>query len=106
MKFIASALAAIVIAAISMPASARGWHGGGGYRGASGGTRLYSAPSSRSTSSSTTRVRTYTTKGGSSVPTHNRTTADSSWANNWSTRGNVNPETSKKGYVDPTKATR
>jgi hypothetical protein len=44
-----------------------------------------------------TRVRAHTAKDGTYVPSHTRTKADSTKANNWSTKGNVNPNTGKKG---------
>jgi hypothetical protein len=52
----------------------------------------------------TVHVKGYTKKDGTYVAPHDRTAPDSSKANNWSTKGNVNPETGKKGTVDPNKA--
>lgn len=43
------------------------------------------------------RVRAHTTKSGTYVPAHVKTSSDSSKANNWSAKGNVNPYTGKKG---------
>lgn len=54
---------------------------------------------------SSTRVKSHTTKKGTYVPSHRRTNPDKSKNNNWSTKGNVNPNTGKKGTVDPYKTT-
>jgi len=40
----------------------------------------------------------YTKKNGTYVAPHQRTSPDSSFHNNWSTKGNSNPYTGKKGY--------
>lgn len=52
---------------------------------------------------STVHVRAHTTKTGIYVPAHVRTAPDHSKANNWSTKGNVNPHTGKEGTRDPYK---
>lgn len=44
-----------------------------------------------------TRVRSHVTKSGKYVPAHNRTKADGRKSNNWSTKGNTNPYTGKRG---------
>lgn len=44
-----------------------------------------------------TRVRSYTTKRGTYVPSHYRTARDGAKSNNWSTKGNSNPYTGKRG---------
>jgi len=44
-----------------------------------------------------TRVRGYTTKSGSYVAPHYRSSSDGARYNNWSTKGNVNPYTGKRG---------
>jgi hypothetical protein len=54
---------------------------------------------------SSTRVKSHTTKKGTYVESHRRTNPDKSKNNNWSTKGNVNPNTGKKGTVDPYKTT-
>lgn len=51
----------------------------------------------------TTSVKGHTTKKGTYVAPHKRTAPDSSKRNNYSTKGNVNPYTGKKGTKDPTK---
>lgn len=55
---------------------------------------------------SNTRVKSYTKKDGTYVFSHRRTTPDSSRMNNWSTKGNINPYTGKRGTVDPYKTPR
>lgn len=52
---------------------------------------------------SSSRVRGYTKKSGAYVAPHRRTNPDKSKSNNWSTKGNVNPYTGKKGTKDPYK---
>lgn len=44
------------------------------------------------------RVKSYTARSGKYVSPHYRTSGDNSKSNNWSTKGNVNPYTGKKGY--------
>jgi hypothetical protein len=46
-------------------------------------------------------VRSHTTRRGSYVQPHARTSPDHSRSNNWSTRGNVNPYTGKRGTKTP-----
>lgn len=46
-------------------------------------------------------VRGYTRKDGTYVAPHQQTNPNSSKYDNWSTKGNVNPYTGKKGTVDP-----
>lgn len=43
------------------------------------------------------RVRSHTTKSGTYVRSHVRTSPDRSFRNNWSTKGNTNPVTGKRG---------
>lgn len=52
-------------------------------------------------SGSTVHVRPHVTKSGSYVAPHVRTAPDHSKYNNWSTKGNVNPYTGKKGTKTP-----
>lgn len=47
------------------------------------------------------RVKGYTRKDGTYVAPHYRSTPNSSRYDNYSTKGNYNPYTGKKGYVDP-----
>lgn len=48
-----------------------------------------------------TSVSGYYRKDGTYVQPHYRTTPNSTRMDNWSTRGNVNPFTGKKGYSNP-----
>jgi hypothetical protein len=47
------------------------------------------------------RVKGYTTKRGTYVAPHYRSKADHSRYNNWSTKGNRNPYTGKRGTRSP-----
>lgn len=49
-------------------------------------------------------VRGYIKKDGTYVAPHYRTSPDGNPYNNYSTRGNTNPHTGEKGYVDPNKS--
>lgn len=53
------------------------------------------------TASAQVHVRGYTTKSGTYVAPHYRSSPDSSKLNNWSTKGNVNPYTGQAGTKDP-----
>jgi hypothetical protein len=55
----------------------------------------------RSSRSGSVQVRGYTTKSGTYVAPHRRTTPDHSIYNNYSTKGNINPYTGKEGTVVP-----
>jgi hypothetical protein len=46
-------------------------------------------------------VQGYTTKNGTYVAPHYRSSPDSSVLNNWSTKGNVNPYTGQAGTRNP-----
>ena len=46
-------------------------------------------------------VRAHTTKKGKYVKAHRATNPNHSKADNWSTKGNVNPYTGKKGRKNP-----
>jgi hypothetical protein len=46
-------------------------------------------------------VTPYTKRDGTYVGPHRRTPPDSSKQNNWSTKGNVNPDTGKPGTKNP-----
>lgn len=45
-----------------------------------------------------TYVNGYTRRDGTYVQPHMRSDRDSSFSNNWSTQGNVNPYTNERGY--------
>lgn len=47
------------------------------------------------------KVKGYYKKNGTYVSPHYRSKPDGSKGNNYSTKGNVNPYTGKKGYVSP-----
>lgn len=49
------------------------------------------------------RVGGYSRRNGSYVAPHYRSTPNYSKWDNWSTKGNYNPYTGKKGYVNPYK---
>jgi len=84
MKF-AYVLAASLL--FSPHAFARGGHGGGH----AGGHH------STGSKSGSVYVHGHTTKSGKYVEPHYRSAPDHSKSNNWSTKGNVNPHTGKKG---------
>ncbi|MDD5451103.1 MAG: hypothetical protein PHT49_04340 [Desulfovibrionales bacterium] len=48
-----------------------------------------------------THVRGYTKKRGTYVAPHRKTAPDKSKINNWSSKGNINPYTGKKGTKNP-----
>lgn len=50
-----------------------------------------------SSHSGTTSVRSYRRRNGIIVPPHRRTRANSTKSDNWSTKGNINPDTGKPG---------
>ncbi len=75
--------------------------GGGGH---SGGGHFGSSHTSASTygygtgaKSESNYVHSYTKRDGTYVEPHNRSTQDGTKTNNWSTKGNVNPDTGKPG---------
>jgi hypothetical protein len=49
------------------------------------------------------RVKGHTNKNGTYVAPHRKTNPDHSRANNYSSKGNTNPYTGKKGTKDPNK---
>ena len=55
------------------------------------------APAKTKVSVPVVKVNGYTKKNGTYVAPHYRTAPDSKKSNNWSTKGNVNPITGKKG---------
>jgi hypothetical protein len=48
-----------------------------------------------------TRVRGYTRKNGTHVESHRRTAPNKTEKDNWSTKGNTNPDTGKRGTKTP-----
>lgn len=85
-KILISVLALTCLSPLSV--FAKGGHGGGHFGHMATGTGA---------SSSKTHVSGYTTKHGIYVAPHNRSSKDRTKSNNWSTKGNVNPETGKAG---------
>lgn len=75
----------LLTAAVSAPCLAKG----GGSAGKSSGS-----------GGSTHSVRGYTTKDGTYVPPHRATNPNETRTDNWSTKGNVNPDTGKAGTKD------
>lgn len=43
------------------------------------------------------RVKSYTTKSGKYVQSHRKTNPNKTKSDNWSTKGNVNPHTGRRG---------
>jgi hypothetical protein len=89
MNKLAYLLAAALLFASDV-AWARGGRGGGG----SSSTR---SSSSSSTKSGSVHVNGYTTKSGKYLAPHHRSAPDATQKDNYSTKGNVNPYTGKKG---------
>lgn len=100
------------------PAYARGGGGHGGHGGHGGGshgqvrghahshttkvkTSTTSVKPSRAVKDSTVHVKGYVTKEGTRVSGHDRTVANHSTTDNWTTKGNVNPETGVVGTKPP-----
>jgi hypothetical protein len=81
----------ILAVAVSLPAAASGGHGG------HGGSRGHTAATGTGAKASHAHVSGYTRKDGKHVAGHDRSTKDATKSNNWSTKGNVNPETGKAG---------
>ncbi|OEZ54856.1 MULTISPECIES: hypothetical protein [unclassified Duganella] len=96
----------ILVAACALcfafPAFARGGHGGG-HAGVHSAGHSAGAPHTSKAATGTgakpqhTHVGGYTKKDGTQVAAHDRSTKDGTKDNNWSTKGNVNPETGKAG---------
>ena len=94
MKIATASLAIVVAATLSLPQEALSK---GGSRGAS------HSHSSKSSSGGSHTVKGYTKKNGTYVAAHRKTGPDKSKANNYSSKGNVNPNTGKEGTKDPSK---
>jgi hypothetical protein len=65
----------------------------------------WAAPLAEASAQASTQRRGYVTRNGVYVPPSHQTKPDGTKANNWSTRGNVNPFTGRQGTVDPAKPT-
>lgn len=85
------------------PTWAKGGHGGkhsslnhvNGHSGLS--YRSHRGASGTGAKGESERVHGYTRKNGTQVHGHDRSTRDNTKNNNWSTKGNLNPETGKTG---------
>jgi hypothetical protein len=89
-------LAALAIAlCLASPMFAKG-HRGGSHRSSSSKSHT-----SGHTNPHKVHVRGYHRKNGTYVAPHNRTAPNKTKTDNWSTRGNTNPETGKKGTKPP-----
>jgi len=102
-KFLTLCLIVLVSLALSAPTFAKGSKGSSDKAYSSG--KSYSGKSSKSSSvgrstSSNSRevaVKSYTQKDGTRVESHKRTAPNKTQRDNWSTKGNTNPYTGKKG---------
>jgi hypothetical protein len=86
----AASLACLLVAS---PVLAKGGHGRS--------SSSHTSGSSHSTPSGRVHVKGHTTKNGTDVPPHDRTAPNHTKKDNWSTKGNVNPETGKPGTKPP-----
>lgn len=66
---------------------------------------LFIAPLISNEADAATRIKGYTKKNGAYVQPHFRSSPNRSKFDNWSTKGNYNPYTGKKGTVSPFKIT-
>lgn len=94
-------IVAILCAVLTLPASGKGSRGGGSRGGHSSGhsSGHHSAKAATGTgaNSSKTHVRSYKKKDGTVVEAHNRSAPNRTKTNNWSAKGNRNPDTGKPG---------
>lgn len=80
---------------LALPAIASGGHSSGR---SSGGSHHPTKPATGTGAKAQhEHVGSYTKKSGARVPAHDRSTKDATKTNNWSTKGNANPETGKAG---------
>ena len=80
----------MLIAAVVLTAAGAAQARGGSHSGGSPSAGSYASPGAHSVSGYTTRTGTY-------VEPHRQTNPSNTRNDNWSTRGNVNPDTSKWG---------
>jgi len=83
----------VLVLGFSGIASAKGSGGGRSH----GGGHSSKAATGTGSSSSRTHVSSYTSRNGKYVAGHDRSSKDHTKSNNWSTKGNVNPDTGKRG---------
>ncbi|WP_263833728.1 hypothetical protein [Sulfurospirillum oryzae] len=96
MRFISTLL--IIVGLCFSPAFAKG--SSGSHKSSSSKSHS-SSKSSSSKSYSDVSVKGYTKKDGTHVSAYKRTSPNSSKSDNYSTKGNVNPYTGKKGTKNP-----
>jgi len=82
----------VVLASISMLVMARG--GGGGGHSHSGS---HSGSPGTGANMSSSHVSGYTRQNGTHVQSHERSSRDGNFNNNWTTKGNTNPYTHQDG---------
>ncbi|GAB6127224.1 hypothetical protein [Humidesulfovibrio idahonensis] len=99
-KFVTLLVAFVFALSLALPLSVEA-RGGGGHSGGSRSSGGHSYKASTGTTSKSNRsavaVRGYTKKNGTYVKPHMRSAPNGSKADNWSTKGNVNPYTGKVG---------
>ena len=79
-----------LVLAIAVPSFAKGKSG-------SHKSTTKTTSSSHAANSNVVHVDSYVRKNGTVVQAHDRTASNATKNDNWSTKGNVNPETGKKG---------
>ncbi|VVD83064.1 hypothetical protein PIN31009_01228 [Pandoraea iniqua] len=82
----------VVLASVSMAVFARG--GGGGGHSHSGS---HSSSPGTGANMSSSHVSGYTRQNGTHVNSHERSSPDGKFNNNWTTKGNTNPYTHQEG---------
>ena len=90
MHYAKAALTALALVATCATAVARG-----------GGSHSSHSSSHKAAPGGTHHVAGHTTKEGKYVQGHRQTNPNDSKRDNWSSKGNVNPDTGKKGTKDP-----
>lgn len=95
MNKISSFLLAIFFVTLSVAASGKGSTGFGRSSFSSGYS--YKAPAGTGSKMEHESVSGYTKSNGTRVNEYDRSTKDQTMQNNWSTKGNINPETGKAG---------
>ena len=93
MKRTIQAVSLVMLLGVGGVASAKGSGGGRSH----GGGHSSKAATGTGSSSSRTHVSGYTSNKGKYVASHDRSSKDHTKTNNWSTKGNVNPDTGKRG---------
>lgn len=84
----------IIVALLATATGTAFAKGGGGHTGASHASNTHSSGGSHS-------IQGYTKKDGTVVAPAHATNPNNSKADNWSSKGNVNPYTGKEGTKDP-----